>query len=335
MNEIQSTLLTLLPPKRKSTPSGWTSFDAVCCHHNGGGRDTRKRGGILTNSEGGFQYHCFNCNFKAGWTPGKLLSGNTKKLFKWLGLADNDIGKLNLVALKVKDNQPNTKAAVINLTLNEVKLPDDCLPIDTWIAEGAQDPELLNVISYLVDERKVSWDWYPWHWSAANGFRDRVIIPFYQDGKIVGYTGRKIKPGKPKYLTDSQPGYVFNIDRQSRDRQYVIITEGQFDAIAIDGVALMTNEPSDAQVLRINALGREVICVPDKDRPGANMLKHAIKHGWSVSLPPWGDDVKDVADAVKKYGRLYTLTTILHYKVVGEIKINLLKKKLEAINDDE
>jgi hypothetical protein len=335
VNEIQSTLLTLLPPKRKSTPSGWTSFDAVCCHHSGGSRDTRKRGGILTNSDGGFQYHCFNCNFKAGWTPGKLLSGSTKKLFKWLGLADSDIGKLNLVALKAKDNQPNAKAAVINLALNEVKLPDDCLPIDTWIAEGAQDPELLAVISYLVDERKVGWDWYPWHWSAANGFRDRVIIPFYQDGKLVGYTGRKIKPGKPKYLTDSQPGYVFNIDRQSRDRQYVIITEGQFDAIAIDGVAIMTNEPSDAQVLRINALGREVICVPDKDKPGANMLKHAIKHGWSVSLPPWGDEIKDVADAVKKYGRLYTLTTILHYQVSGEIKINLLKKKLEAINDDE
>jgi hypothetical protein len=52
-------------------------------------------------------------------------------------------------------------------------------------------------------------------------------------------------------------------------------------------------------------------------------------------LPPWGDGVKDLADAVKKYGRLYVLTTILHYKVTGEIKINLLKKKLEAIKDDE
>jgi hypothetical protein len=63
------------------------------------------------------------------------------------------------------------------------------------------------------------------------------------------------------------------------------------------------------------------------------MLKAAIANNWSVSLPPWADDVKDVADAVKKYGRLYVLTTILHYRVRGEIKINLLKKKLESIHE--
>jgi DNA primase len=181
----------------------------------------------------------------------------------------------------------------------------------------------------------MNYEWYTWHWSASPGFRDRVIIPFYQDGKVVGYTGRKIKPGKPKYLTDSQSGYVFNIDAQLYDRKYVIVSEGQFDAIAIDGVAIMTNEPNEAQVTRINALDREVIVVPDRDRPGAKMLKSAITNGWSASLPPWGDDVKDIADAVKKYGRLYVLTTILHYKVSGEIKINLMKKKLEAIQDEE
>lgn len=332
MNEIQDSLLNLLPPKRKSTPSGWTSFDAVCCHNNGSSRDTRKRGGVLVNPDGGFQYHCFNCNFKAGWSPGKLLSKNTKNLFKWMGMSDTDIGRLNLVALKAKDAQPVLKKP-LSFTLNEVALPDECLPIDTWIAEGAQDADLLDVISYLVDERKVDWDWYNWHWSAAPGFRDRVILPFYHDGKVVGYTGRKIKPGKPKYLTDAQPGYVFNIDAQLSNRNYVIVTEGQFDAIAIDGVAVMHNEPNDTQCTRINNLGREVIVVPDKDQPGAKMIAVASKQGWSASLPPWEDDIKDVADAVKRYGRLYTLATILHYKVAGEINLHLLEKKLKNVEE--
>lgn len=332
MNEIQSALLTLLPSKRKLTPSGWTSFNAVCCHNNGNTRDNRQRGGVMTNAEGGFQYHCFNCNFKAGWSPGKLLSKNTKRLFNWLGMSDSDVGKLNLAALKIKDDQPTLKKT-LNFALEERSLPDDCLPVDTWIAQGAQDTELLEVISYLVDNRKVGWDWYPWHWSAAPGYKDRVILPFYHDGKIVGYTGRKITSGKPKYLTDAQPGYIFNIDKQTSDRKYVIVVEGQFDAIAIDGCAIAHNEPSETQVMRLNALGREVIVVPDRDRPGAKMLKAAIDNNWSVSLPPWGDYIKDVADAVKEYGRLYVLTTILLYKVTGEIKINLLKKKLEALDE--
>ena len=331
MNEIQSTFLTLLPSKRKSTPSGWISFNSICCHNNGEQRDTRTRGGVLTNPDGGFQYNCFNCNFKAGWTPGKLLSKNTKDLFKWMGLSDENIGRLNLIALKIKDDQPVLKKS-IDFIIVEKSLPNNCLPINEWLAGGATDPELLSVVDYLLNTRKVEWEWYNWHWSPTPGFADRVIIPFYNEGKIVGYTGRKITDGKPKYLTDSQPGYVFNIDNQGFDRQYVIIVEGQFDAIAIDGCAISHNNPNEGQCQRINALGREVIVVPDRDRAGAVMLKSAIENNWSVSMPPWEDSVKDVADAVKRYGRLYVLTTILHYRVAGEIKINLLKKKLESLN---
>lgn len=330
MNEIQSTLLALLPQGRKITTGGWESFNAVCCHHRGEKADRRRRGGIKIDGEA-WTYHCFNCSYKAGWSPGKLLSGNTKMLFKWLGLGDNDIGKLGIVALKYQESMPQESKA-FNFTLKEIPLPDNSLSIVDWLNTGSDDPDLIAVVEYLLS-RGMEWEWYNWHWSSAPGYRDRLLIPFYQDGKIVGYTGRKVTEGKPKYLTDSQSGYVFNLDRQTRDRAYVIVVEGQFDAIAVDGVAIMTNEPNDTQVARINALGREVICVPDRDRPGSKMLKHAIKNEWSVSLPPWGDDLKDVADAVKKYGRLYVLATILHYRVSGEIKINLIKKKLENLDE--
>ncbi len=330
MNEIQSTLLALLPPNRKNTSGGWVSFNAVCCHHRGEKPDSRKRGGIKTDGDA-WTYHCFNCGFKAGWSPGKLLSSNTKQLFKWAGLGDTDIGKLGLVALKYQENMPRPDK-VLNFDLKEIELPHPSLSIVDWLNTGLDDPDLVAVVEYLLG-RGMEWNWYNWHWCSAPGYRDRLLIPFYQDGKIVGYTGRKVTEGKPKYLTESQSGYVFNLDRQARDRQFVIVVEGQFDAIAIDGVAIMTNEPNDTQVARLQALGKEIICVPDRDRPGAKMLKHAITNEWSASLPPWEDDVKDVADAVKRYGRLYTLATILHYRVQGEIKINLIKKKLENLDE--
>ena len=327
MNEIQAALLALLPPSRKNTSGGWVSFNAVCCHHRGEKLDSRKRGGIKTDGEA-WTYHCFNCGFKAGWSPGKALSGNTKLLFRWLGLSELDIGKLNLVALRHQENMPKT-SKTLNFNLTEIALPKDSKLLTEWIAQGT---DVTPAIEYLLG-RGMDIDWYNWMWSPEPGYSDRILIPFYQDGKVVGYTGRKLTEGKPKYLTESQSGYVFNLDRQIRDRQYIIALEGQFDAIAIDGVAIMTNEPNDAQVARLQAQGKEIICVPDRDRPGAKMLKHAIANSWSASLPPWGDDVKDVADAVKKYGRLYTLATILHYKTDNKIKIELLKKKLEALNE--
>jgi DNA primase len=188
-----------------------------------------------------------------------------------------------------------------------------------------------KVVEYIIG-RGMDLEWYNWMWSPAPGYVDRVIIPFYQDGKIVGYTGRKITEGKPKYLTDAQPGYVFNIDRQKNDRDYIIVVEGQFDAIGIDGVAIMHNEPNETQCARINALGKQVIVVPDRDKAGLKLIQAALKNNWAVSLPPW-NDVKDVADAVAKYGRIYTLFTILHYRETNEIKIQLLKKKLESLYD--
>ena len=335
MNLIQASVQTFLPPKRKTTPSGWISFNAVCCHHNGDSPDTRKRGGVLFN-EDGFQYHCFNCGFKAGWTPGRLLSKNTKNLFQWMGMPTDEINKLNLEALRNKEDIPKA-VKTFNFDLQEKELPEDSESITSW----ARDLSRLNselrdkfysIVEY-VDNR--GFDPYDerFYWSPAPGYADRVLIAFRQDGKIVGYTGRKVTEGKPKYLTDAQPGYVFNIDRQIEDREYLIVVEGQFDAMAVDGVAIMSNDPNPTQIARINQLGKKVIVVPDRDKPGAKMIDTALANNWSVSIPDWEDDVKDCADAMKRYGRLYTLFTILESREDSEIKIQLMKKKLENLNE--
>jgi hypothetical protein len=53
--ELRQTLESHLPAKRKKTPSGWTSFDAPCCHHNGETQDNRARGGIMYQADGSVQ----------------------------------------------------------------------------------------------------------------------------------------------------------------------------------------------------------------------------------------------------------------------------------------
>lgn len=329
MHAILTTLQSHLPHKRKTTPSGWTSFNAVCCHNRGENRDTRARGGILQNDIS-FQYHCFNCNFKAGWSLGKSLSSNTKKLMQWLGVDDSEITRLSLEALKTKEDIPKTKKE-FSSEIKERQLPELSKSLVDWANEDLAQEEyesLLEIFKYL-NFRGMNIDWYPWHWSPSPGYKDRLLIPFYQDNKIVGFTGRKITEGKPKYLSDAQPGYVFNIDRQTQDKDFVIVVEGQFDAIAVDGVAIMHNEPNQVQVQKIKSLNKEVIVVPDRDKAGAKLLNAAIANDWHVSLPPWDTKIKDVADAVKTYGRIYTMYSILRYKESNKIKIEILKRKLE------
>ena len=316
-----SALQAVLPANKKQTPSGWISFDAPCCHHRGESQDDRKRGGVMITGDA-FTYHCFNCGFKAGWSPGKTLSANTRKLFGWMGLPESEVSRLAMEALREHDAIPKEKKQY-SFELEEVELPEATLTVMEWLkSEYLTDiaDDLSKIVEYIMN-RGMGLDWYNWMWSPSPGYIDRVIIPFYQDQKIVGYTARKITEGKPKYLAHNQPGYVFNLTRQPYERKYAILVEGQFDAIAIDGLCIGHNDPNETQIARINTLNKEVIVVPDRDRPGAKMLKSAIENNWSASLPPWGDDVKDVADAVKRYGRLYVLATILHYRTANQLKM--------------
>jgi DNA primase len=121
---------------------------------------------------------------------------------------------------------------------------------------------------------------------------------------------------------------VFGTDLQHDSWQYAIVVEGIFDALSISGLAVMHNTVSDAQARVIRSLGKDVIVVPDQDTAGLELIDRAVELGWSVSIPEWHPDVKDVNDAVIKYGRLGTLLTILEARETSKIKIELRKKNL-------
>jgi DNA primase len=104
--------------------------------------------------------------------------------------------------------------------------------------------------------------------------------------------------------------------------------EGVFDALSILGLAVLHAEINDAQARLIRSLGREVTVVPDQDAAGMKLVDRAVELGWSVSMPEWGDDVKDVNDAVIKYGRLGALLIIMQARETSRIKIELRKKQL-------
>jgi DNA primase len=101
-----------------------------------------------------------------------------------------------------------------------------------------------------------------------------------------------------------------------------------FDALAINGLAVLHAEINDAQVRLIRSLGREIIVVPDQDEAGMKLVDRAIELGWAVSIPEWPDGCKDINDAVIRLGKLGTLLTILENKETSKIKIEMRKKQL-------
>jgi DNA primase len=107
-----------------------------------------------------------------------------------------------------------------------------------------------------------------------------------------------------------------------------IVTEGIFDAISIDGVALTHDDISNEQATVLAQLNRTIIVVPDFDKTGLKITERALELGYKVSLPNWGPGIKDVNDAVVKYGKLPTLLSILENATNSKIKIELRKKQI-------
>jgi DNA primase len=145
---------------------------------------------------------------------------------------------------------------------------------------------------------------------------------------VVGNTVRFLDDRIPKYLNDIQPGYVFGFDLQKDNWTTAIVTEGVFDALSINGLAVLHNDINAEQAQLINSLERDIIVVPDQDRPGITLIDRAVELGWAVSIPEWPQGVKDINDAVINLGQLGTLLTILEAKETSRIKIEIHKKWL-------
>ena len=328
MTLVLDKLRTLIPHNAKTSPSGWTSFNAPCCQHRGHKSDDRKRGGVMFSDS--FVYNCFNCKYTAYWEPGRPVSEKLKSLCKWLGANDSDIKQLAFEALKTErlDYVPDKSKDYI--AFEEKELPPDAKSISWWINCPVEDldPDILPVLEYMAS-RGLTVEDFDFYWTPDPGYRNRLIVPFRYQGKIVGWTGRKVTDGKPKYLSEQHPNFVFNLDNQKHNYQYVLVCEGPFDAISVGGVALLTNNIADQQARMINNLNKQVIVIPDQDRPGLELIDQAIEHNWAVAFPNWSNEVKDCADAVQEYGRLFVIVDAIKTAQQGAIKINIARQHME------
>ena len=122
---------------------------------------------------------------------------------------------------------------------------------------------------------------------------------------------------------------MFGYDFQLPEQSVCILVEGIFDALSLNACALTHNTINDDQAELLAQLNRQIIFVPDRDKAGLESCERAIQLGYSVSIPHWEDDIKDVNDAVVRYGRLPTLLSIMQSATMSKIKIELRKKQIE------
>lgn len=319
VESVHRLLLDNLPIRTNTTPSGWRTFDCPMCS------DSRKRAGIILGGPK-ISFHCFNCNFTTGWSPNPHLGKKYRVLADKLGADSKTIHDVQITLMQNSEllEDTDTDDYVYNFkAFDTIELPEgtqmiESLPDGNPLKEYARDRGILGIYPLLhIDD-------------LSN--RKRVIVPFTYNSELIGWTARHINPPDketPKYLHNMPSGYVFNIDAfANNDREIVIVTEGVFDAIMIDGVAVQGNHVTPEQAHLIDKLGKRVIVCPDKDEAGVELIEQAVALGWEVSFPDWHNDCKDAADAVVRYGRLATINSIIKNATSNNIKIQVKAKML-------
>ena len=311
-------IISFLPGKRKQTASGWISFNAPCCIHRGDTQDKRSRGGINPSTDGSWSFHCFNCGYTASFVLGRNLTFKARKLLEWMNVPQEEIERINLESLKHKSIEGLLQERqVVADRIQGIEFEERDLPAETQPLSATGEAYLRS--------RKLPID-YPFLYKTMP--RPGIVIPFTYDNQIVGHTTRFLDERTPRYIQDIQHGYVFGTDLQKNNWQYAIVVEGVFDALSINGLAVLHAEINDAQVKLIRSLGKEVIVVPDQDEAGMKLVDRAVELGWAVSIPEWPDGIKDVNDAVIRLGRVGTLLIILEAKETSKIKIEMRRKSL-------
>jgi hypothetical protein len=302
-------------------PSGWISRNAPCCEHRGQTKDTRGRCGLKIFDGESVTIKCFNCGFSANFTPGKPIYPKFLKLLSWLGIDDDVISQLKLESLKLSELTGS------ETTINVRKIKSIELPSDTTLLTNIKQYE--DHIKY-IESRGINYNEFPLLVSSSIQYRRRVIIPFIYQDTIIGYSARSINPNeKNRFIMKQTMPFVYGLNFIKPEYEWVILSEGLFDAMCIKGLAVCHNEISDEQIDLINDLDKRIIVVPDLDKSGLSMSEHsllntAIDNDWNVSFPEW--DSKDINDAYVRYGSLFVIKHILNNVIDNSLLIKIKQK---------
>ena len=215
--------------------------------------------------------------------------------------------------------------------------PRDVNALRTHLA-GLGIPEERIIAAGLLVQRDEGGDLRP-------RFRDRLIFPIHeQGGKTVGFGGRLLGPGEPKYLNSAESeiftkGKILynlgNARNAIRREDRVILVEGYFDALRLvesgveHVVAPMGTALADGQAELLGRFTKHVVMLYDSDAPGQKATFRAadvlLAKGFDVRVVTLPDG-EDPDTFVRAKGRVGIESLIENAMDVFDRKVQLLQR---------
>lgn len=325
----------------KQTPNsgGWYTCKCPLCN------DYKVRAGFKFENDG-FGYNCFNCGTGLVYNPHEYctFSDDILNLMSKLGIPETSCREIEQdfqrqLLNSGKINRVQSVAVVKSKhSISKIDFPKYFIPLSESTSRWATVAR-----AYLTNTRKVDVNSHNYHILDYDcdsvpvheivKWHKRIIIPIFYNGEIVWWQGRDYTNSlSPKYLNSELCGadVLFSrMDKFMDDSESVLILEGFFDALQIDGVACFRNKLTFSQLEFLSSQQKTIIYIPDRLGDGHIAANQIIHAGMAVGLPDIGS-CKDIDEAVRMYGKFYVYLNIMqniYYGDEAKYKLNLYCKK--------
>ena len=206
-----------------------------------------KARGYLFTKKNELFYKCHNCGY--GSSFGKLLKHVNSSLYDQYTLERYkeglDIGRQAKPHSKqtFKFEEPKFKKKnILDKHLQRLdKLPDTNRAVQYCVKRNI--PKIRWKELYYVDNVQKLEEIHPQYKDKVLGEEDRLVIPFFSKGNLVGITCRALGNESLRYLTlrvDNDSPLIYNIDNVDNSR-IVHVTEGPIDSLFLDNSVAVSN----------------------------------------------------------------------------------------------
>lgn len=279
--------------------NGEVSGECPWCHHHRTSFYVKQGVGV---------FKCHYCN-ESGWAI---------KLIRHVARCTTDEAIARIMAHRVSiysdtEWQPDEPgAASVEDDADEEELPPVIeLPEGFHLLADSHGETARRYREYALGRMtEAQMDEYRVGFCATGRYRKRIIVPVYYLGSLVNWVARYISDDPPAgvHKVTTPPGneqysYLFNLEKVW-GREQVVITEGVFDCLALDDMAVATfgKKVTDAQVIALaNAGVGTVVLAWDSDAQreifdAYSRLRFTFQRVTVVEIPP-GEDPASIGHA--------------------------------------
>ena len=187
-------------------------------------------------------------------------------------------------------------------------------------------------------------------------FRDRVMFPILdQRGNVIGFGGRVIGQGEPKYLNSPETPLfekgrelygLFHARRAIRDTQTAIVVEGYMDVVALaqsgveNAVATLGTATTPTHVQKLLRIADNLVFCFDGDKAGQRAAWRALEQSLPVIVD--GKDVRflflpqedDPDSFVRRLGKEAFLAELVNAKHLSAYLFDELSAQVDLANEE-